>query len=456
MKRFKEIIIKPHIVLQKAGYDKRSDYPLIINYALKVIKKHDIQHENELLSLINEKFAGSSTGRKCEKTSKQIKYFGIPGKDFDSEAIDQMKTVMRLPVACQGALMPDAHKGYSMPIGGVVSLDSSISPAFIGFDIGCQMALTILQDISPEDVKIQKRYLLNSLLNVTHFGKGNVSFADGPRDHAVMENPLWNEIKLLKKIKQDAYVQLGSSGKGNHFVDIVIGKMTKKVSWLPLDKGSSFVGILSHSGSGKIGQGVAAYYMKIAETEVSKIAKGIPKGYEWLSYDKDSGKEYFAAMNLMGKYARANHILIHKHFMKQIGGHPLIQIKDYHNFAWKQANGTFIHRKGATPADIKTPGLILGTSATPSYLTEGLGNRDSLSSSSHGAGRILSRKKAKAAYDKEAVKKAYKEADVLTYGVADDENPYAYKDISHVMNLQENILVHTIAIMKPSIVVMGG
>lgn len=144
-----------------------------------------------------------------------VNLFGDPEIDFDSAALDQIYTAAKLPVAEMAALMPDAHLGYALPIGGVIALNNAISPNFVGVDIGCEMCLTIL-DLNP-NIPNDRKKILKIMRTVSRFGIG-AKFEKGKRhNHEVMTNPLWNEIDLLKQNKNIAYEQLGTSGGGNHF-----------------------------------------------------------------------------------------------------------------------------------------------------------------------------------------------------------------------------------------------
>lgn len=200
---------------------------------------------------------------------------------------------------------------------------------------------------------------------------------------------------------------------------------------------------------------MATYYVKLAEQETARIARGIPKGYEWLSLETDAGREYLQVMTLMGRYAQANHHLIHDLFLKRTGLTGLARYENHHNFAWLGPDGTVIHRKGATPAATGQVGIIPGSSGTPSYLVEGLGNSASLESSSHGAGRPFSRSEAKRRHDEALFQQWMAENDILHIGVSPDETLLAYKDIDRVMALQSD-LVRPAARMLPAVVIMGG
>jgi tRNA-splicing ligase RtcB len=386
--------------------------------------------------------------------AKPIAMFGDLGTDIDYASYEQINTVMRLPVAIRGALMPDAHKGYGMPIGGVAALHRAVSPSFVGYDIACRMMLTILH-ISPKEFMANREKIAKDMSAVSSFGL-NSGFANSERrEHEIMEDPRWEEIKIAKQLKEKAARQLGSSGGGNHFFDALIGTVTKRTYWHSLDVGDQFVAIMTHSGSRGTGHKIASYYQQVAKDYTRNVASGIPKGYAWLSLDNDAGREYWMAMQLMGLYAQANHELIHDHFLKRSGISQVVRHENHHNFAWLE-DDSVIHRKGATPADAGQVGIIPGSSGAMSYLVEGLAEETSLKSSAHGAGRPFSRTEAKQRFVKDQFDEHMKEWDVLHIGVAPDESPFAYKDINRVMEKQEGILVRTVAEMKPAIVIMGG
>lgn len=389
---------------------------------------------------------------------KPIKVYGEIGRDIESEAYKQLKTACELPVAVSGSLLPDAHVGYALPVGGVAALDNAVSPAFVGFDIACRMKLSIL-DIEPLELEQSRKSMAKILDGVTSFGLG-ADFSDGKRDHPVMEDTRWEEIGKARELKDKAAKQLGSSGSGNHFADLMTGEIIKEKEWLPLKKGDRFVALLTHSGSRGTGYQIASHYKNIAEKETQKRYKGISKNYAWLSLDHDAGREYWNAMQLMGNYASANHELIHIHFAKEAGLQILADYENHHNFAWEkkdeEGRRLIIHRKGATPAETGVVGIVPGSMGTPSFLVEGLGNEESLWSSSHGAGRICSRTQAKKNHNEKIYRQFLRDMDILTIGVARDETNQCYKNINRVMNLQEETLVESVAVMQPRVVIMGG
>ncbi len=399
--------------------------------------------------------------------------YGTPGVHFEHSVLEQMNKVSRLPVYVKGAVLPDAHPGYALPIGGVAALHRAVSPYGVGVDIACRMCLTVFDGLRPHELQQHKETIFADLVQETRFGFKD--FADKPRKHPVMDDPLWADRRLpLYRQRAKAAAQLGSSGGGNHFADLMAGKVIKEVDWLPLPLGSEFTALLTHSGSRGVGHALAKHYSHLATLKTKAIARGIPNDYAWLSIDDDAGREYLEVMRLMGRYAQANHHLIHAHFLKRTGlsalpvggpmkgnqvklphlGHFSV-IENHHNFAWVE-DDLVIHRKGATPAAQGVAGLIPGSSGTKSYLVSGLGNPDSLESSSHGAGRPYSRSEAKRRHDPAFFRDWMKQHHILHQGVAPDETLLAYKDIETVISLQRDVLVEIVAEMFPVAVRMGG
>jgi tRNA-splicing ligase RtcB len=341
--------------------------------------------------------------------------------------------------------MPDLHKGYSLPIGGVVVLDGAISPAFVGYDISCMMMLTILETkVKPEDLekeRVRQRFL-EYVLDSTSFGLGSETKG---ADHPVMANPLWRESRFLKDLRSTAAAQLGSSGSGNHFADIVVGQ--------PID-GEPFIALLTHSGSRGVGNKVGHHFSVLADQQAALKYK-FPAGYGWFELESDLGEEYRRVMELMGDYAFANHSIIHQRFLENSGYGARAVHANKHNFAWVDEHGWVYHRKGATPANTGQIGIIPGSSGSPSYLVVGKGSPDSWYSASHGAGRPYSRSEAKRRFDDTAFRKHMHKNGITFYGVAADETVAAYKDIHKVIEAQSD-LVEVTAVMQPRVVVMGG
>jgi tRNA-splicing ligase RtcB (3'-phosphate/5'-hydroxy nucleic acid ligase) len=450
--------VNAHRVLVEAGYDSPPfDFNLIQTEGVRLARQG--LNREEILVEIVRKYGRPQNASKREDrpaAAVPVKYFGEPSVDFDQKVYEQMENAARLPVAARAAVMPDGHPGYALPIGGVIGLDNAVSPSFVGYDIACRMMLSVM-DITPQKFMQRRQQLANDMRAVSHFGVGGGFSGANRRQHPVMDEALWQSIPVLRSHKTRAQDQLGTSGGGNHFFDALIGSVVAEADWMPLPIGAEFVAIMTHSGSRGVGNKLAQHYQKLAAVETRARYDGIPRGYEWFSMDSEAGQEYWEVMQLMGRYARANHQLIHNLFFERLGGQvrQLARWENHHNFAFEESN-MIIHRKGATPAQKGRVGIIPGSSGTLSFLVEGLGNEESLNSSSHGAGRPFSRTQAKKYHDPRSFRNHMKHHDILSYGVAADETYMAYKNIEHVMSLQEGVLVRRIARLRPVVVIMGG
>jgi tRNA-splicing ligase RtcB len=220
-----------------------------------------------------------------------------------------------------------------------------------------------------------------------------------------------------------------------------------------------YLALLSHSGSRGTGARVCDYYSKRAMERHEQLPKQL-KHLAWLSLDDADGQEYWAAMNLMGRYAAANHALIHQAIAKKLGATRILDVENHHNFAWKESHVVdgverelIVHRKGATPAGPGVLGIIPGSMATPGYLVRGKGEPASLMSASHGAGRMMSRTKALQSFTWSGVKKQLRDAGVELLSAGLDEVPGVYKDIETVMAAQTD-LVEVLGAFHPKIVKM--
>lgn len=434
--------MKPHQIVE--AWKGHASYPDACKLAARLSKQG--MSPDAIARSAQEAFGPAPVVLRMKDTRAPLTIYGTVGVDIDFAAVDQMATALRSPVALRGALLPDAHPGYALPIGGVIALENAIAPYQVGVDIGCRMHLS-LYHLRPETARAQREDLLNDLESVTVFGPG---LPDKPiADHPILYDPRWQSTPLLRRLHLTAERQLGTSGSGNHFAELIVGR------WR--DNGEEFSGLLTHSGSRGVGFAIAKQYSDLAVKETARIAHGIPKNYEWLSLDSEAGQEYLLSMQLAGDFARANHEVIHDRFARLAGLRVTDTIQNHHNFAWVQPDGSVIHRKGATPADDGLFGIIPGSMGTASYIVRGLGNPASLNSASHGAGRVGSRKMAKETISPDEVAAFLKNVDVLVRGVALDESPQAYKDIESVIAYQVGArLVEPIAKMHPIAVIMAG
>jgi tRNA-splicing ligase RtcB len=382
-------------------------------------------------------------------------YVAFGAEHIEPGAIHQMETSMKLPVTVAGALMPDAHFGYGLPIGGVLATDNAVIPYAVGVDIGCRMALSVF-DLPAKYLTQRVQELRKILLDNTRFGSGR-GWERGQRlGHDVLDRDEFQAVPFLKNKRDKAAEQLGTSGSGNHFVEFGLVDITDPTNDMGLPPGQ-YLGVLSHSGSRGLGASVAEHYTRLAK-DVCKLPAEAAH-LAWLGLDTEAGQEYWAAMTLAGDYASACHEQVHRRLAKALGEKPLAKVENHHNFAWKEhlADGREVitHRKGATPAGQGVLGIIPGSMTAPGYIVRGRGVAASLASASHGAGRLMSRSRAKAEIGEADVRRVLADHGVELIGGGLDEAPMAYKDIRTVMASQRE-LVDVLGSFTPKIVRMDG
>jgi tRNA-splicing ligase RtcB len=407
----------------------------------------------ELLLARKKQDAQSQAGVKTYELQESVPDYPIYGPEhIDQKAIGQMNAAMRLPISIAGALMPDAHSGYGLPIGGVLATDiNTIIPYAVGVDIACRMCLSIY-DISDRAFDIESPRLKSILNESTVFGMGGK--AKTYYDTSLFDRHEWTATKLIRSLKDKAYAQLGTSGTGNHFVEW--GVFSIKDGMMEDLPAGDYLALLSHSGSRGFGATIANYYSKLAmeKTILPRAAKELA----WLNLDTEAGEEYWLSMNLAGLYASANHHEIHNKISTKLGAQPILRIENHHNFAWKErlpdGREVMVHRKGATPAGAGVLGIIPGSMATPGFLVRGKGSPASINSASHGAGRLMSRNQAFKEIRKEAVDEILKAHHISVLGSGLDEAPMVYKDIHAVMQAQDS-LVEVLGSFMPRIVKMA-
>jgi tRNA-splicing ligase RtcB len=375
------------------------------------------------------------------------------GTGLEASAVKQMANACALPVSVAGALMPDAHVGYGLPIGGVLATDNCVIPYAVGVDIACRMKMTVF-DRKADTLAGMRDRLADIIEDETRFGVG-ASFRQR-REHEVMDED-WSVSPITQRNRDKAWAQLGTSGSGNHFVEF--GSFRVDRSELGLAAGEHLA-LLTHSGSRGTGAQVCQHYSKRAMERHAELPKEL-KHLAWLSLDEADGAEYWEAMNLMGRYAAANHALIHKHIARRLGVAVILDIENHHNFAWKERHliegnerDVIVHRKGATPAGAGVLGIIPGSMASPGFVVRGKGEEESLDSASHGAGRVMSRTQAKQSFTWGAVKKQLAERGVTLMSAGIDEVPGVYKDIHQVMAAQTD-LVEVLGRFDPRLVKMS-
>ena len=383
------------------------------------------------------------------------------GALIDPGARAQMDTAMRLPVAVAGALMPDAHIGYGLPVGGVLAAEDAVIPYAVGVDIACRMRLTVF----PESAIVlgqQPGRFKKALMEQTRFGAGSKWTSHEQVDHEVLDDPGWTLQPFLRALKETAYAQLGTSGSGNHFVEWGELELTEDDPDIGLHAGR-FLALLSHSGSRGVGFRIANHFSELARSLRPDLDPAV-KYMAWLMLDSEEGQAYWQAMELAGRFAAANHAVIHQRIAKATGLKPVLSVENHHNFAWREqlparrrgetGRDVIVHRKGATPAGQGVLGIIPGSMGAAGYLVRGLGKAESLFSAAHGAGRQMSRRDALNRITKPERDRQLRDLGITLLGGGVDEAPGAYKPIEEVMQAQRD-LVSVVARFTPRIVRMA-
>jgi tRNA-splicing ligase RtcB len=356
-------------------------------------------------------------------------------------------------VSVRAALMPDAHVGYGLPIGGVLATDNAVIPYAVGVDIACRMKMTVL-DIPRKDLESRQDRLRRAIEEETRFGVG--AHFKRRREHEVMDRD-WSSSPVTKANRDKAWSQLGTSGSGNHFVEFGTYAARDATKGLPPGE---YVALLSHSGSRGTGAAVCDHYSRLAAKRHPELPRELQR-LAWLDLDSAEGQEYWHAMGLMGEYAAANHACIHRHIAAHLGVEVLLDLENHHNFAWRETHvidgrerELIVHRKGATPAGAGVLGIIPGSMAAPGFVVRGKGNAESLDSAAHGAGRVMSRTQATKSFRWEQAKRVLDERGVTLISAGLDEVPMVYKDIHQVMAAQSD-LVEIVGEFSPRLVKMA-
>ena len=403
--------------------------------------------------------------------------YKIYAEVLEESATQQFFDVLNEPYVTYGALMPDAHTGYTMPIGGVCATKDMVVPQFVGFDIGCGMC-AYKTDYTKEQIEEKSEIIYNHIVQKIPLGFKT------HKNHQTLDIDLPKTDFAEHVLNTTGLKQVGTLGGGNHFIEVGYGADNK--AW-----------IVIHSGSRGFGHKIASYYMLEAyhlkhpsEVKLEAIVEDFkqrnsnfkennPEGFEKalkkfrekqklaiaksakldnikdilpLDVNSQLGKDYIKDQNFALQFAIENRKrmidTIHSIMNEVIGG--AFEFKDQdekrfinrnHNHAeYDETRKEWIHRKGATHAEKGMRGVIPGNMRDGSFVVIGKGNADSLASSSHGAGRVMSRKKAKKNISMEAFESSMKGITGTVDENTLDESPFAYKDIFEVMKLQEDLV----------------
>lgn len=296
-KQYKSFTTKMKIELVEKIMNTPEDY--ITDPTLGLIAEQFIEYEEEDLEPIQ-----------LNEGEAELKVFGRPL--IKSNAYQQMKTAMKLPIVQKGALMPDSHLGYGLPIGAALATQDTVIPFAIGMDIGCRMSLTIYE-ATERFFKMHEHKFKKSIIDNTAFGLSKT--ISRSQEHPFLDRDVFSDTVLLSRLKSKAAKQLGSSGSGNHFVEWGIVEIKEDDDFnLPNGK---YLGLLAHSGSRGFGASIAKFYSDLAK-EKSALPHNM-RHLGWLDLNEDNGQEYWMSMNLAGDYAKACHDQIHKNVANRWG-----------------------------------------------------------------------------------------------------------------------------------------
>jgi tRNA-splicing ligase RtcB len=385
---------------------------------------------------------------------EEINIGKIPAKlwvdELDSQTLSQVKNLSDFPFAFSHiALMPDAHVGFGMPIGGVLATKDVIIPNAVGVDIGCGMCSLRTSSNFVSNNNLKK--ILSIIRQTVPVGFKHHSKAQDER--YMPESDILGTDSIVDREYQSALKQIGTLGGGNHFIEIQRGS-------------DGFLYIMIHSGSRNIGKQVADYYNKLAG-KLREKRNDIPKNWQldYLYIDSDEGQKYIKEMQYCIKFALANRTLMMeraKEAFAEVTGYydfdEMINIP--HNYASEEVHfeqKVLVHRKGATSAKRGQIGIIPGSQGSKSFIVEGLGNVESFNSCSHGAGRTMGRNEAQKNL---SLEKEINHLDLMgvIHSIRNkkdlDEAPSAYKDIIRVMENQTD-LVKVLIELYPLAVIKG-
>ena len=364
----------------------------------------------------------------------------IYAENIEPSALQQFEDAMAQPFVVKGALMPDCHTGYSLPIGAVVATDGVIVPAWVGYDIGCGMC-AVPTTFDKQEVIGNAKEIFDRIYKSIPVG-----FSHNQMDSVWLQAGMIPRTNTMHDIfSRNGFKQLGSLGGGNHFIEIGYDETDK-------------VWIIVHSGSRGIGHTTATHYMKLASGDGKAR-----EGHFGFSVDSEEGNDYIRDLNFCLEFALENRLQILYRVEAVLQSLPWDVLNgncDFdelinrnHNHA-EEKDGLWIHRKGATHAEKDMLGVIPGNMRDGSFIVRGKGNPDSLYSSSHGAGRVMGRKEAQRKLDMGDFAMSMLGVTAKVDSETLDESPDAYKNIFEVMG-QQSELVEVLHHIKPLINIKG-
>lgn len=381
---------------------------------------------------------------------QQINNIPIWGLPIDDGALTQITNCAH--TAHKAAMMADHHRGYSVPIGGVVAYKHQVSPSAVGYDIACGNK-AVKTDMKATDITGNISKIMDDVVSRISFGVGQKN--NNRVDHALFDSPIWSHASMAPH-KEMARNQLGTVGSGNHYVDIFVDE-------------DSYVWVGCHFGSRGIGHKTATYFLENGGALPGDFAPPLV-----LDVSSNLGAEYLACLDLCGDYAYAGRDWVCDEVLRILGAKELDSVHNHHNSAWQETHGgeeLIVIRKGATPAFPGQRGFVGGSMCEPAVILEGVEHPEaalSLYSTVHGAGRVLGRAQAKGKVHKktgEIVRAPLVSKDSMTdwvqksgivlRGADVDEAPQCYKRLPEVLEHHRNTIriLHT---LTPIGVAMAG
>jgi len=371
---------------------------------------------------------------------------GIPiWGEHDEATIAQINRCASDERVAGAALMADGHKGYSMPIGGVIVYRESVSPSGVGYDISCGIK-GARTDIRAEELKPQIKRVMDQIARTVVFGIGQTS--GKARDHELFDDPTWHDLAQVGKLRELAREQLATVGSGNHFVDL----FEDEDGWV-------WVGV--HFGSRGLGHRTASGFLNLAAGRAfddKAPGEHMDQPATVLSLKTDLGQAYWQAMTLAGRYAYAGRDFVVNQVLEILGAHATDEVHNHHNFSWRESHGgedVIVVRKGATPAWPGQRGFIGGSMGDISVIVEGVASDEAtaaLHSTVHGAGRVMSRTQAAGKrrwvkrdgrrvqelvkpgrISREMMNEWLKREGVELRGAGTDESPHVYRRLPEVL-----------------------
>lgn len=386
-----------------------------------------------------------------------VKVWGVP----DEATVEQMVNLMKHGDVVDAALMADHHLGYSQPIGGVIAYRDTVSPSGVGFDIACGNK-AVRTNLKAADIKPDLPRIMDTIFARISFGLGRKN--PDPIDHELFDDPTWVDVPVLKSLRKLAYEQLGTVGSGNHYVDLFEEPAT----------GDLWVGV--HFGSRGFGHKTATGFLNLARGrsfDAGPAGGGMHEPPTLLPLKTQLGQDYMAAMKLAGRYAYAGRDYVVQQVLDILGAHSTFEVHNHHNFAWEEEHfgeRLIVIRKGATPSRPGQLGFVGGSMADISVILRGKDTeeaRQTLYSTVHGAGRIMSRTRAAGRMNwkkkrrmggeisREAMMKAVKAYGVELRGAGTDESPFVYRRLQEVLNAHQGT-VEVLHVLRPIGVAMAG